>query len=297
MDPQMQAIFVLGAQRSGTTWVSNLLSGHSRVACIESEDHHGIHESIFFSHFMSEFGDLSIACNWERFADAFGKCDYFALGKLSSNWIQENRTRHYDIFFAAYMDAIAKQEQATHWIEKSPHHSLMANQLNEFYPDARFVCILRSPKDIVRSAARRYPKELSGLKRMQKIVKSLAYVALIQRCLRKFSEGKKNAIVLNYEDLHTDTDKVVRSICAFVELDFEESMLTQRFKPNTSFQNTVDRDRMLSAADNILLSICWPLLAVVPLPLLQYLRGKGAATGIVWPDWCWKINQRPDLSS
>ena len=32
------------------------------------------------------------------------------------------------------------------WLEKSPHHTLMADQLARDFPDARFLCIVRDPR-------------------------------------------------------------------------------------------------------------------------------------------------------
>ena len=40
-----RAVFVLGLQRSGTTWVANMLHGSGSVAAVAAEDHRGVHES------------------------------------------------------------------------------------------------------------------------------------------------------------------------------------------------------------------------------------------------------------
>ncbi len=38
-------VFIIGTNRSGTTWVGNLLAAHSDVAAIVHEKHKEIHES------------------------------------------------------------------------------------------------------------------------------------------------------------------------------------------------------------------------------------------------------------
>ena len=72
-------LFVLGAQRSGTTWTANLLAAHPQVAAVQSDDHFGIHESIFFSHFARAFGDLDDDANFDRFVAQFVTSDYYVL--------------------------------------------------------------------------------------------------------------------------------------------------------------------------------------------------------------------------
>ena len=95
MTPDPIPVFVLGLQRSGTTWLASLLGGHPKVACVESADHFGIHESIFFSHFAREYGDLADDANFERFARDFGDSDYYLLSGVEERWLAERRPRSY----------------------------------------------------------------------------------------------------------------------------------------------------------------------------------------------------------
>lgn len=75
-------VFVLGVQRSGTTWLANILAQHSRAIAVQADDHFGIHESIFFSHFARVYGDLGDEANFERFATDFATSDYYVLTGL-----------------------------------------------------------------------------------------------------------------------------------------------------------------------------------------------------------------------
>jgi hypothetical protein len=72
-------VFVLGQHRSGTTWLANILANHHRVVAVQSDDHFGVHESIFFSHFARAYGDIADETNFRRFAADFAASDYYIL--------------------------------------------------------------------------------------------------------------------------------------------------------------------------------------------------------------------------
>lgn len=72
-------IFVVGVHRSGTTWLANILCRHSNIAGIQAERHFGIHESVFFSHFIHNFGDLRNDNIFIQFVEAFASSDHFIL--------------------------------------------------------------------------------------------------------------------------------------------------------------------------------------------------------------------------
>src|SRR5215510_14892870 len=68
--PPPVPVFVLGLERSGTTWVANMLGGHSQGVCVEAPGH-GSHSSLFFSYFARVYGDLEDDDNFRRFATDF----------------------------------------------------------------------------------------------------------------------------------------------------------------------------------------------------------------------------------
>ena len=70
-----QPLFILGKQRSGTTWLANQLSQHSQIAAVRSDHHNGVHESAFFSHVAGRYGDLTRQTNFVEFAETMAASD------------------------------------------------------------------------------------------------------------------------------------------------------------------------------------------------------------------------------
>lgn len=109
-----RAVFVLGLQRSGTTWVANMLHGSGSVAAVAAEDHRGVHESLFFSHFARAFTPLSNRDTCAAFRAAFVSSDYWLLGGLPDETLDDimSSAKDHAAVFEAMMDAVADRQQA-----------------------------------------------------------------------------------------------------------------------------------------------------------------------------------------
>jgi hypothetical protein len=134
-----QLVFVLGAPRSGTTWLAELLQAHPSTAGIPEGE-----TQVFWA----------LAPLWRAAARPGG-----AIG---------SRISHTDLVAAvrAFCDALfasgcAKHGPgATHFVEKTPAHAVHVERMREVYPDARFIHIIRDGRDVVRSIVRFELEEL-----------------------------------------------------------------------------------------------------------------------------------------
>lgn len=289
-NPKAVPIFVLGLQRSGTTWLANMLCQHPKCAGIQAEDHHGIHESLFFSHFAKSYGDLADDQNYQRFAEDFAKSDYFLLSNLPYSWLIQQRSRSYSGIFRALMDQVAAREGASHWVEKSPHHTLVCNELAAQFPDAKFLCVLRKPVTLMPSLlnapwrrATSYPRRLITLAGA-----CLSYT-LFAKTLRRFAERHPSATLVSYESLAANTSEEARAMCRFVELPCRCDIQEVPFKPNSSFAKGRDRSEALSALDRLYIQLTLALLSLMPLCALSAVdRLKNHFQGEPWPEWVWR---------
>lgn len=286
-------IFVLGLQRSGTTWLANLLIEHAAIAGVASEDHFGVHESIFFSHFARFFGDLTDQAERARFLAAFGDSDYFLLTGLEPEWLKGCGARDYPGFFRALMDEVARRRGARMWLEKSPHHTLLADQLARDFPDARFLCIVRGAAGQVRSRlglterGARYPG------RAGEILRACSAASLYARHLREFAAGGANRRLVVFEELKADLEGGMRGIAEFLGVPFDGAMTRTSYTANSSFRSDEERRRELSTLDRLLIGAASRALSLVPLGTLRSMEERRRAErGEDWPDWCWRRRPR-----
>ncbi|WP_415897296.1 sulfotransferase family protein [Neptuniibacter sp. QD72_48] len=284
-------IFVLGLQRSGTTWLANMLSSHPCIAAVEADDHQGVHESIFFSHFAKGFGDFNHPKSKARFFENFLESDYGILSEVQPDFLEKNEDiDSYYAFFRAVMDDVARKKGSSNWLEKSPHHTLMADELRLAYPDARFICVLRSDEELIPSRLSGFGRTPpSGFKRMSKIIRACAVNAMNHRYIKKLGGKDAQTIVLQYSDLKKQTEQNMKSILNFLGLDWTDEVLVMRYKPNSSFAKVRHENSSLTVIDQIVIKFARFFFNIVPLKLLLKIEDKmNKDRGIDWPDWCWK---------
>lgn len=285
----MTPIFVLGLQRSGTTWMANQLAALPSVAGVEAADHRGVHESIFFSHFARAFGPWSDLEARVRFAQAFVLSDYGQLLGLTPETLASavHEASSYADVFRHVMDAHARVKGASAWVEKSPHHTLMFAQIARAFPDARFVLVHRRTEGMILSRLHGFDRTpAKGLRRWADIARGAVVNTLYGRFLRRIAR-RPECFFLTYEDLHADDGALRRSLIGFLGVSGAPEQMESRYEANTSFAKvakrplgTVDRVVMFAAIGAGYLMPLWLLLLVQ--------RWRDGRRGIDWPDWCWK---------
>jgi len=173
-------IFIIGLQRGGTTILYNLLSNHPELTWISANDNSKIFSKEFLekekqrqeenrSKGIREGGELSMMF--------FAKEDTPknpAWNMTNPNRIPVEGVHIWDHYFGRKFDAKVTskskqikdlieskclEDKKTRFINKNPENIKRMNAINEIFPDALFVCIIRNPIPCVNSRILRVRKE------------------------------------------------------------------------------------------------------------------------------------------
>lgn len=289
-------VFVLGLQRTGTTWMGNVLCSHPDIAGIAADDHRGIHESIYFSHFAAAFADLNDEGVRRRYVDYFTASDYYILSDLPPEWLTEtlaDTSVHAEIF-DRMMSAVARRSGARFWVEKSPHHSALAEMLQEALPHARFICVTRPSLTLVRSRLHAYGRTApKHPKRAIDIARGVIANTYFTRHLKRFAARTPQAIHVDYQTFADDTPSELARISAFLDLDADGFAQDAGYAPNSSFASSADKTRSFSALDRLLVRLFSAGARLIPLSFLgRVQKSMLDRKGVQWPDWCWRRDGR-----
>lgn len=107
----------------------------------------------------------------------------------------------------------------------------------EIYPDGKLISIIRDPKNWYPSAANHKPHNYGDIKEALKLWRQSAAAML-----RNQKQYRDRVCVLKFEDLICNTEFVMRYLSKFLDISYDDCLLTPSFnrtpiKPNTSFKD------------------------------------------------------------
>ena len=284
-------IIILGMQRSGTTWLGNLISSHSRVAGVVEASHTGIWESAYFSHMADRFGDISTKVTFEEFVAVFGASYYCRCAGITKEFLLGLYPATYEEVFRAVMEEVARRAGADFWVVKE--HTACINRMAKAYPDARFIAIVRSAEGMIGSAyepRRMESYRLTPGQRRWRMVRTVAKWSYHKKVLEHFAASSDRCRLITYEALKEDTEKVLRGMCESLGIDYEPGMIetTNSYRRNTSFWGKQSRAEAFPERDRRLVRRAAALFRMVPRPILalaDWWVRRGEQHRLVLPRW------------
>lgn len=224
--PHLTPLFIMGSIRSGTSLLQSLLDGHPELVVDAGE---------------SKFFDRSY--RRLRFATAKRRAgiarrhllhifqpggDYHAkfLQHVSCEEVARNFERNLEAsrrrlseFLPAYVLAYGEAsgqltETCRYWVEKTPYSELRSRLLLKWYPEARFIYVVRDPRDVFSSIKVRALRKASKADAASFAVTWRASVRKAKALQRRL--GGQRVLIVRYEELADDTRKVTAELRAFL---------------------------------------------------------------------------------
>ena len=143
--------------------------------------------------------------------------------------------------FDAVMRTHAETRGKTRLGAKFPTHYAYTDRLLEWYPDCRLLHTVREPKAVYASQGAKYlspgDSALSrGLTRFKQFVHINIQVSWTGRLHRQLRD-RPNYQVVRYEDMVGSPEETLRGVCDFLDLRFDEAMLSPK-RYGSSFGRT-----------------------------------------------------------
>ena len=215
-------IFMLGAERSGTTLVMAMLGCHPRVAVPEVVWYYPRFRPYLFS-----YGDLSKDANLRVLAEemVFGLKTPFWGMKINPRTIVDEilgslKERSFAGIYCAMHERYAREAgNKPRWGEKTPHNLFFIKEILEDFPNAQFIFITRDGRD----ASCDYIDSAFGPTNIFTAAESWA---LCQRAVAPWRQKLASDawLDLKYEELVRDPEGVLRRTCDFLGEAYSPAM-------------------------------------------------------------------------
>jgi hypothetical protein len=215
-------IFMIGAERSGTTLVMALLGAHPNIAVPEVAWYYPR-----FRAYVDTYGDLALEQNFRTLVDEmiFGlKTPLWDLPVNPATIVSELVNAATERSFRGAYSAILRRYAAHHgkprWGEKTPHNVFFIREILEDYPDAHFIFITRDGRD----ASADYLESAFG---PTNIFVAAEFWAFIQQFVRPWREklSTDQWFDLRYEELVRDPEPVLRRLTDYLGESYDPRML------------------------------------------------------------------------
>lgn len=209
MQLSSRPIFIVGSPRSGTSIMAEALDAHP---------------SIFSPHWETGLfvrcddmlnGHLNWALTENKAAMPLERADFIA-------WIRESA----ESLFARFAVVTGKPR----WAEKTPAHVFHMPLMQEVFPEAQFIHMVRNGRDVVRS-----------LQQMPWAPRKTRWS--IERWVRSVNVGRENGRKLpanqytevRYEEFLAEPRNCLMRLCSFLGEPFSEQMLSFHLPENNSW--------------------------------------------------------------
>ena len=213
-------IFIVGTERSGSNLLRLILNAHSEITVP-----HPPHIMAYFAPLEKRYGDSASDRNWARLTDdviTHVRRHIYPwsspLNRSELLAIQPPRDL-FDLFAAIYEQHRAATGKPR-WCCKSTFMIHYTGRILSRYPQARLIWLVRDPRDVAVSSKKSvfnpyHPYFTSKLWNEQQLLG----LELQERV------SSRNLMRVHYEDLVSNPESKVSSICQFLDITFEPGML------------------------------------------------------------------------
>lgn len=253
-----KGIFIVGVSRSGTTLLRRTLNASDQIA-IASENHFLGHlvASEGTRHKFRSFGDLRDDDHVRRLVNYIYSDDFRNSSKLREvstlwRWIVRHvprddflrrvleSDRSERALFTIMMQVFADHEGKPIIGEKTPAHVRYVPTLLEWFPEGRVIHMLRDPRGVFVSELRRRAEQPHSapfryLKRFGPLFKlyillqtTITWFESVRLYTRYRARYPDRYYLLKFEDLVCEPEEQIRRLCAFLGVEFQDTMLDQR---------------------------------------------------------------------
>jgi hypothetical protein len=208
-------LFIVAMWRSGSSLLYALLNKHPQVALTFEADLWPLR-----SVFRKPAGYCDWATRWEFWDGAITR-----LGLAND---LPRGAKDYATAFTAVHKAFAARKGAVIWGDKSPGYYDSLPALARLFPQARFIIQWRDPAATANAIARAAHSGAPYFRQRGVYLRGLIGYEVLKRGVDSLISRGQPVCQVTYEELTSDTAKVMREVCRFLEIPYRNELADLR---------------------------------------------------------------------
>ena len=225
--------FITGRGRSGTWLLRSILNSHPKL-CVTPE-------ALFVMHLYQKYHHVQ---NWDK-KSLENFYDDLILEERLTRWWQLDKNNLKKIILSqpkninfselcklVYWQYSQEQEKegVVYLGDKNPGYTLFMEKLLATFPKAKFIHMVRDPRDNVLS----FQKADFDLNNTTAL--AIRWLSYNQKALQFIEQHPSICLLVRYEDLLSDSEATLRKICRFLGVDYTSDLLEFYKKPKNVFE-------------------------------------------------------------
>ena len=209
-------VYIGGLDRSGKTTMHAFLTSHPNIYIPAVG-------SNMWTYFYGRYGDLGQAANLERCLDAMLRYKHVVFlqpdrARIEREFAEGPAT--YARLFSLFLIHSAERDGKPRWGAQTGLIERYADRMFDAYPGLKIVHMIRDPRDRYQASIEKWPK---GRGRAGGAVARWNYSRHLAE--RHHAAHPNDYMIVRFEDLVTDTEATVRTVCEFLGEPFREEMM------------------------------------------------------------------------
>jgi len=212
----MKSVFVMGCERSGTTFLGSFLGAHSQcVVTPESQFKVVVPPS------YREDGTFDARKTFEEIRSSWHLRKWETPIEFSAEELEKISTYGMliQMIVRKYAESHHREKEAKYWIDHTPNNIEHVDFLRKTFPGAKFIHIVRDGRGVAASFERVSWGPDTILESACHWMKKIAFGFAAEV---KYPD---EVMMIRYEDILEDPESAARKMCRFIGIDFEARML------------------------------------------------------------------------
>jgi hypothetical protein len=215
-----QPLLMFGFERSGTTLLSMMMGAHPDLAVPLSTT------GLWYRYYaeLGSYGPLAERDNVRRLAESLLNEERIKLWDVdlqADEVVAGFDPRGFSDVVARFHRLYALKKGKSYWASMDISTLKNMDTANVWFPDARFIHIVRDGRDVALS----HETYLYGTRNTLDCAQSWASAVTTNLKMGAMIASDRYCVV-KYEDLVNDSERVLRNICEFIGLTYDPQMLT-----------------------------------------------------------------------
>jgi len=204
-DAYKEPVFIVGSPRSGTTLIQGILCNTGKFFPMP--------ETHFFSQVAYGLPEKDLSDkDRKKIQRILARKSRIELDRGSLLKLNTQK----EIF--EYVIETFNTDNKNSFLEKTPRHVFFYDKILNYYPEAKFICMIREPKNVISSQLTNSPKPNKSVIRLSLLYNKIA------NAISKI-EANKNVSIVKYEDLTTQPRQILEKTCDFLNITFNPKIL------------------------------------------------------------------------